>query len=679
MRTAILAAAVVVGLAASRPAGSEPPAEPASATYADRPASWWVSELGSNPGRPVAEAVLAMMGADAAPALAEGLQGGSPQVRKAVTQLLPGQSWDLSPLGPALVVALEDADPEVRTQAFGALAKVRTLPAIPRSALQRFLGPGPTAPGSWPAALDLVARLGPQGAVFAPDVASLVSASNDSIRLRAISVLGALGPAGAPGVDALLAAAKENDPSTRRHALDALSRIAPARTDVLALATEDLERREAASSQVALEAWIRCLNANPAALEGLLARLSHADRGVRQLAVTAAGRLDPSRPEAAVPVARLLEDPAMEVRVAARTTLEKMGDAARAAVPVVLEIEKDSEALKRLTSRFPVAVADALEGAPPDRRRAAVRVLLAVPSHAYSDSVETIAVAVGPVVVDEAEPTARRDEAARLLARAADASEKAFSTALSAIVAWIAAAPPPDGTWDDDPMTTLKAWARDEGGVRVLWPRVTAEVARNPRVHRDRRQSAVGMLASMPGPGGAPTAALLALLTDPDPDLALSASLALRPRVAAIPEVLRVLESDREAVRLLALQAIDPAHLTEEQREAVSRRLEDPSPRVAGATAIALLGARGVGSPQEWPPPRRASMVRAIGLALDDPVAQTRLNAVFALDAHPRVAAEVLPALRRRLDDPDPAVARFAGTVVEKAEVEAAVPGRPGR
>jgi HEAT repeat protein len=274
----------------------------------------------------------------AAEVLAAGLKSDDTQLRSVSARALAefGDHPDI--VGPALLAALRDADPEVVGHAMDALAVLG--PKVLPKATEALEDPEVRD-----YAAMVLYRLGPQAA---PAVPALIAAlaeppasDEDRVFRRELQlVLAAIGPEAKEAVPALIESLASDDREVRGTAAYALGKIGPAAAAAAEKLTERLEQLEAAEDKVALVwALLKLKPGDPAlaakAVPLLLGALDHQESLVRMEAAASLGEIGPpaAQPEVIDRLKQLLTDPDDAVQAAAAATLQKLEPQPEEAVP----------------------------------------------------------------------------------------------------------------------------------------------------------------------------------------------------------------------------------------------------------------------------------------------------------------------------------------------------------
>jgi len=162
-------------------------------SYAGKPKSDWLKDLGSSKGRSKAHAALVYQegGDNAVPILIDGLKSDSPQVRAECADILGSYRGHGKGAIQPLVEALKDKAPEVKVKA-----------------------------------ADSLQKLAPESKVAIPDLTVLLKDSDKDVRLHAAGCLGSFGTDAKPAWQDLIKLYKdENDPNVRGQIVKAMYAI----------------------------------------------------------------------------------------------------------------------------------------------------------------------------------------------------------------------------------------------------------------------------------------------------------------------------------------------------------------------------------------------------------------------------------------------------------------------
>lgn len=552
-----------------------PPADPPG-TYAGRDAAWWVGELRGAGTQRVAYEALKVIGGSAIPALAAVLNHADPALRGSALGLLREVQGDLRPARDGVAQALASATDAAREQAL----------------------------------LELVARMGREGAPLAPLVVARLASPSPQVRGRAIATLEQTGGDPAALLPPLRALLRDADDLTVGAALRVLARLgaeaAPAVADVVALLRAREERpapagtfrrgRQRLPEIQAIEMLVAVGRVGPDA-HGALAALVRSDAaGLGLPAAQALGTIALVEPAAADALVALLAEPDVATQRAALGALSGLRPLPSSAL----------EALVRLVG------SDA-----PDVGAQAAQLLLdaKVAPDLYLPTL------VGLLIGD------RRDgRLLEVLHRAADRSPEAFVRAIPADLA--------------SPSTSLLEVLRQQGGriarssVRGLALDRLVGWLSNATSDRDACATALEPLVLVAGDGTDVVSRLEPLLTGGD---------ALRSRLAAqalsrLPGTRATLvawlgagDGPRRRAALLAL-AVDPAPFSAAEDASLVALLSDPLLDTRADAAGLLLAPRmGMRPVPVRPEAERVLFTRVLVELLSSPVPARRAAAVLAL------------------------------------------------
>ncbi len=376
--------ALVVGERATRAWAEDPPPRDPPGTYAGRDAAWWVGELRGAGTQKVAYEALKVIGPAAIPAIAGVLNHPDPALRGNALGLLRDIAAELRPALEALGQALALGGDAQREQGL----------------------------------LEVIGRLGGDGAPLAEQVAARLSSGAAHLRGVALATLERIGDDTGASVPALRTLVREADDATVAAALRVLTRLgskaAPAVSDAVALLAPGLNRpvpaggtyrrgrpRQPEAEAIALLAVVGPVGAEahaalaalavsdeqglasaaaqalasvaqvePAAAEMLVTLLSDPRASAQRVAVAALARLQPLPPSALTALVRLLgEGPADVASQAAQLLVEAQVDPEVFLAPLLALMEQAPrdgrlhEVLFRLAERSPEALVQAI---PPD-------------------------------------------------------------------------------------------------------------------------------------------------------------------------------------------------------------------------------------------------------------------------------------------------------------------------
>ena len=449
-------------------------------------------------------------------------------------------------------------------------------------------------------AIEELARI---GAPAVPALVEALKARDGRVRIRCVWVLARIGRPAHPALPVLLTMAADVSTEVETIALaSALHAIGPDAVEPLLelLKHNDARTRATASlalgddSQFELAEVVTGppFNAAPIkrkrkridrrAVKPLLDALADQVADVRAAAASSLGGIDPDWDETATVVTRLaaaVNDPSEVVGTSAMQALGRMGPAARAAVPALIEVFRHRAAKRAMASYW---AAEALAGIG-DAAIAAVPVLLdALKSKEAKDREEALVALSGmSAAVDGALPAllgALKDEDLRVRNRAVLALAASGPESVPAIMSALR---------DDD------ARARAAASQALGWIGPRAEAA-------------VG--------------ALIAVLNDEEEGVTFSAVVALsqigRP---AVPALIGALGADNRRVRVGALDALGRIGAAAAAAiEPVARLRDDPDAEVRAFAGVAAAGLR----------PGEATTALVAALGGDQIIPETRLHSM---------------------------------------------------
>ena len=244
----------------------------------------------------------------------------TPRVRLAAVETLGGMG-DARAVEP-LIAALEDGDHEVRAAAANALAQIDDAAAV--EPLVAALAASKSSVRG--AAVKALARHAGDARVVQPLIAALGD-PDEHVRRVAAAALGEIGDAGV--VQPLIAALSDPDSDVRRGALGSLERLGW-RPD---------QGPAGAAYWAAKGTWAKCVEIGAAAVDPLLALLSHGEHLVAPGAARALGQIGDAR--AVEPLIAALEKRERDTCVEAATALGSIGDPL-AVEPLVAVVTSDA-------------------------------------------------------------------------------------------------------------------------------------------------------------------------------------------------------------------------------------------------------------------------------------------------------------------------------------------------
>lgn len=591
--------ALVVGEASPRAWAEDPVPRDPPGTYAGRDAAWWVGELRGAGTQKAAYEALKVIGSAAIPAIAGVLNHSDPVLQDNALGLLRDIAGDLRPAREALGQALALTGNPQREQSL----------------------------------MELVARLGTEGAPLAGQVAARLASPLPHLRGRALATLEQTG--GDPGtiVPPLRALLREADDATVTAALRVLTRLgsgaAPAVPDAVALLTAGTGRpapagaayrrgraRGPEAEAVALLAAVG--RVGPEAHAALAGFAASDDLGLGNVAAQALARIALVEPAAAEALVASLADPRDSAQRAALAALAQLRPLPAGALAALVRLVGDG---------------------PPDVSSQAAQLL----AEAQADPEVFLS-----TLLQAMEKAPREGRLHEVLYRVAERSPEALVRAI-----------PPDLP---APSAAL---------VQVL-QRQSGRIARSPArgLALDRL---VGWLSNVASEQDLRAAAIepLVLIAGDGADLVprleplLVGSHALRSRVAGqvlgrLPGARGVLlgwlggsDVGRRRSALLALSAgLEP--LSAEEDAAIFALLEAPEADLRADAAILLIGPRGGLRPVfARPEAERALLARVLVELLGSAMPGRRVVAVTALSALGLPCAAAVDPLIALLSDDD--------------------------
>ena len=255
--------------------------------YAGRPATAWQTDLADPDANTRSLAAEKLRDPAAVPVLEHLLTtAGSAKARWHAADVLGQIGKPARAAAPALVAALKDPDPTVRSVAVRSVSKL-----------------APDVPGAVPALFDLfpdvgairaVSEFGPAAADAVPRLTTLLDDPDPMVRRNACRTLGRIGDAAKPAIPALTARLADTDPPVRQYAARALGWIGPAAAPVIPELVKQLTDPEA----VAREGAVLALGDLGSAAKGELAKVqalkNDPDKGVQAAAGRAERLIDPN-------------------------------------------------------------------------------------------------------------------------------------------------------------------------------------------------------------------------------------------------------------------------------------------------------------------------------------------------------------------------------------------------
>lgn len=592
--------ALVVGERATGAWAEDPPPRDPPGTYAGRDAAWWVGELRGAGTQKTAYEALKVIGPAAIPAIAGVLNHPDPALRGNALGLLRDIAGDLRPAREALGQALALGGDAQREQAL----------------------------------LEVIGRLGGDGAPLAEQVAARLASGAAHLRGAALATLERIGDDTGASVPALRTLLREADDATVAAALRVLTRLglkaAPAVPDAVALLTPGAGRPAAAgyrrgrargpeAEAVALLAAVG--RVGPEAHAVLAAYAASDDLGLGNVAAQALARIALVEPAAAEALVASLADPRVSAQRAALAALAQLRPLPVGALEALVRLVGDgpadvsSQAAQLLAEAqvdpevFLATLLKSMEQAPRDGRLHEVLYRVA------ERSPEALVRAIPP---DLPAPSAAL---VQVLQRQAGriARSPARGLALDRLVGWLSAV----SSEQDLRAAAIEPLVLIAGDGADLVPRLEPLLA---GAHALRSRVAGQVLGRLPGARGV----LLGWLGGSD--------------------------VGRRRSALLALSAgLEP--LSAEEDAAVRALLEAPEADLRADAATLLIGPRGGLRPVfARPEAERALLARVLVELLGSPMPGRRVMAVTSLSALGLPCAAAVDPLIALLADADPAL-----------------------
>jgi HEAT repeat protein len=262
----------------------------------------------------------------AADVIVDALKSDDKHLRQAAAQALSEFGDHPLIVGPALIAALENADPQVVANAINALAQFgdKLLPRLEARLQDK---------GLRHYALRVLGRMGPKAAPAVPSLIAALGADaetdDDKTFQREVAyTLAAIGPAAKEAIPALIEMLASDNHEIVQAACFVLGKIGPDAKDAVPTITELLDEQDAASGVVFVWALLKISpedqeikdKAVPLLIKGLTAEFDLA----RAEAAAALGEIGPSAASAVEPLKQLLNDPVPQVQAAATAALKKI-------------------------------------------------------------------------------------------------------------------------------------------------------------------------------------------------------------------------------------------------------------------------------------------------------------------------------------------------------------------
>jgi HEAT repeat protein len=241
----------------------------------------------------------------------------------------------------------EDGDSEARLRAAEALYLIEDNPALVLPELRKLLVD--KSPATRGLAAEALGRMGPRAAPAVEDLRGLLRKDEPAVRACAAFALGGIGKEARAGVPDLMHALRHGDDAIREQAVVALDAIGPDAAEAVPLLINILELQSGSLQARAAHALGSIgKKARPAvpALTGLLK--GKRDPGLRLILAQALWRIDQQVEETLPVLFEVLAQRDGRLKTAAVEVLAEMGNAARPAVPLLQETQKDApEALRQ--------------------------------------------------------------------------------------------------------------------------------------------------------------------------------------------------------------------------------------------------------------------------------------------------------------------------------------------
>jgi HEAT repeat protein len=236
---------------------------------------------------------------------------------------------------PALVLALDDPRPYVRSRAATGLGEFRDEARSAQKALMRV---ATSDPEPW-VRLDAVrglGRIGPDPAAVVPLLADLLRHGPDE-RLAALEALGEIGPAAAAAVPTMIEALADEDVLVRRGSAEALRGLGTAALPALPALVQAARDPDEWTRSLALAALGSAGEASPEALDVLLAVFETPDGLERYPAIFALEELGSPDERVLRVLQGVLRQGRSEERAPAARALRRLGADADSVVPLLIE------------------------------------------------------------------------------------------------------------------------------------------------------------------------------------------------------------------------------------------------------------------------------------------------------------------------------------------------------
>jgi HEAT repeat protein len=282
---------------------------------------------------------------EATPELVEGLTDADNVVRAQTAEALGTIGTPAADAVPALIKALGDANDRVRAKTAEALGKMGPAAAAAVPALVRALGDEDNFVRVQ--AVHALGEIGVEAGAAVPALVGLLGHANPQVRAGGAHALGQIKPPPDQILSGLLALAGDEDGEVRAQAVFALGAVVrltePAGRMLLnALQDSDPQVRSAGVEALGKHGELR-----QAACPALLALLGDSNRDVRARLAGALPQVAGAGQKVIDGLGRLLQDDEGAVQCAAAQALGKLGPAAAAAGPLLLQGVKAGEAAFR--------------------------------------------------------------------------------------------------------------------------------------------------------------------------------------------------------------------------------------------------------------------------------------------------------------------------------------------
>ncbi|HVU89865.1 MAG TPA: HEAT repeat domain-containing protein [Pirellulales bacterium] len=251
-----------------------------------------------------------------------GLKSKDANLREGAAKALLDLNAPRETVGPPLMAALDDPDPEVQENVARALASLGE--AIVPRVVERLKDPA-----SQDRALRVFSRMGPSAAGAVPTVVELLGEADAPRRRDIVLALGSIGPAAADATTALVPLLHDSDEDVRVAAAFALANIGPAARAAVDELQKHLKSKDQLLRLACAEALLRVQpdNAQTVALAVpvLVGLVQEGKTDVtRQEAAAALGDLGAAAKSAAGALQRAQNDPSPAVREAVHDALAKI-------------------------------------------------------------------------------------------------------------------------------------------------------------------------------------------------------------------------------------------------------------------------------------------------------------------------------------------------------------------